>query len=161
MDLISFNNSVPNSFDYTPFSKLDMIKKLKSVFGQSIHFHSFESACSHSYGPVGFLLEEFLNQDPSTFEFKKTNESLSNLSVRMQNEFNAINPAFLKGKLNPHFRKFPLRVDKRLVFSGKFLLTEVEYALVEEFVKIETENLNELTGLDLSGQSLRFSTPVF
>ena len=79
----------------------------------------------------------------------------------MQNEFNAINPVFLKDKLNPRFKKFPLRVNERLVFSGKFLLTEVEYGLVEEFVKIEIENLNELTGLDFSGQSLRFSTPVF
>ena len=53
------------------------------------------------------------------------------------------------------------KVDEKLGFSGKFLLTEVEYGLVEKFVKIETENLNEIIGLDFSGQSLKFSKPIF
>lgn len=159
-NLISLNNSVPNSFDATN-SKSQLVKKLKSVFGKSICFHSFENACTHPYGPVGFLLEEFLSQDSSTFEYKRTNESLSNLSVRIQNEFNAINPIFIKNKPNPLFKRFPPKVDERLAFSGKFLLTEVEYRLVEEFFENETEKLNEIAGLDFSGQLVKFAEPIF
>ena len=159
--LISLNNSVPDSFETPSFQKSKTVQKLRSIFGKSISFHSFENACTYSHGPVGFLLKEFLGQDSSAFEYKKTNESLSNLSVRIQNERNAVIPAFVDSKLNTQFQKFPLRVDKRLEFSGKFLLTEVEYMLVEEFVQIETEKLNELTGLDFSGQSINFSKPIF
>ena len=160
-NLISLNNSVPNFFAVASFGRSKLIENLKSVFGKSICFHSFENACTHLYGPVGFLLQEFLSQDSSTFEYKKTNESLSNLSVRIQNEFNAINPAIVDNKRNPRFQRFPLKVNERLEFSGKFLLTEVEYRLVEEFVKNETEKLNEIAGLDFSAQSLKFSTPIF
>ena len=106
-ELISLNNSVPNSFGTASSSKSKIVKKLKSVFGKRICFHSFENACTHLHGPVGFLLKEFLSQDSSTFEYKKANESLSNLSVRMQNEFNAIEPAFAGNKVNARFQKFP------------------------------------------------------
>ena len=160
-ELISLNNHVPTIFSVKSFNKTRQVKKLKSIFGDSICFYSFENACMHSRGPVGFLLREFLNQDPSSFVYQKTNESLSNLSVRIQNEFNAINPAFVGRNYNAHFRSIPRKVDQRLGFSGKFLLTEVEYAFIEEFVKRETENLNEITGLDFSCQSLKFSKPVF
>ena len=161
LDLISFNNSVPSSFAYNMPSYVKKVKKLQSVFGQCIHFHSFENACAHSYGPVGFLLEEFVNQDPSTFEYKKTNESLSNLAVRIQNEFNRVTPSFIDKKRNPRFKYFPRSVDERLGFSGKFMLTEVEFVLVEELVKIQTEGLYEVAGLDFSKQSLKFSNPIF
>ena len=165
-ELISLNDSIPTSFgDKQLHLKSKTVEKLISVFGKSICFYSFDRACLHSYGPVGFLLEEFLRQDPSIFKYQKNNESLSNLSVRIQNEFNAINPAFIGSKngnkYNAKFRRFPLKVDERLGFSGKFLLTEAEYGLVEEFVKSETDSLNEATGLDFSGQSLRFSKPIF
>lgn len=160
--LISLNNSVPDSYETVLLSRRSKkVEKLKSFFGKSICFYSFENACTHPHGPVGFLLKEFLGQDPSAFDYKKTNESLSNLSARIQNELNAISPSFVGSKLNAQFQKLPLEVDKRLEFSGKFLLTEVEYELVEEFVQSETKKLNELTGLGFSGQSLNFSKPIF
>ena len=161
-DLISVNNSVPNSFAISKFkSKVRFVNQLKSVFGNRIHFHSFENACTHAHGPVGFLLKEFLCQDPSAFKYKNSNKSLSNLFIRIQNEFNLINPAFRNKKLNPDFQRIPLEVDEKLAFSGKFLLTEVEYGLVEEFIKIEIENLHKITGLDFSSRPLRFSEPIF
>ena len=165
-ELISLNDCTPTSFgDKQLHLKSKTAEKLISVFETSICFHSFDRACMHSHGPVGFLLQEFLNQDPSIFKYKKNNESLSNLSVRMQNEFNAVNPAFVSSKngnkYNVKFQRFPLKVDERLRFSGKFLLTEAEYGLVEEFVKCETESLNKITGLDFSRQSLKFSKPIF
>jgi len=161
INLISLNNCVPTSFNVRPFRKLEVVKKLKSFFGDSIKFSSFEHACANSYGPVGFLLEEFLGQNPSAFEYQKTNESIFNLSTRIQNEFNAVNPSIIDGRFNPQFKIFPAEIDKKFEFSGKFLLTEAEYALIEDFVKNETEILSEITGLDLFEQSVMFSKPIF
>jgi hypothetical protein len=161
VNLISLNNCVPTSFNVRSFGKSEVVKKLKSVFGDSIKFKSFEHACANLYGPVGFLLEEFLEQNPSAFEYQKTNESIFNLSTRVQNEFNAVNPSVIDGRFNPQFKMFPAGIDNKFAFSGKFLLTEVEYALIEDFVKNETEILSELTGLNLFDQSVKFSKPIF
>ena len=59
------------------------------------------------------------------------------------------------------FVKRSIVTDNKFAFSGKFLLTEVEYELIEDFVKNETEILNELTGLNLFDQSVKFSKPIF
>jgi hypothetical protein len=159
--LISLNNSVPKSFNARRYKKSKIVEKLKSVLGKSITFHSFENACTHSYGPVGFLLEEFLSQDPSVFKYEKANESLSNLFIRMQNELNAINPRFVDRKINPNFQKLSNNVDERLKFSGKFLLTEAEYESINKLIKRQVESLSEITGLDFSEQLLKFSKPIY
>ena len=160
--LISLNNSVSDSTMIRSVpGQAKRVKKLKSIFGKAIYFQRFEDACTHVYGPVGFLLEKFLGQDSSAFEYTKLNESLSNLAVRMQNEFNAIDARIVDKKHNPKFRPFPRKVDKRLAFSGKFLLTEVEYALIEEFLNLEAEELSTIEGLDFSDQTIKFSKPIF
>lgn len=160
-NLISLNDSIPTSFEGAPLGKSRIAQKLKSILGESISFKSFTRACMHSYGPVGFLLEEFLNQDPSTFEYLKKNESLYNLSTRMQNEFNLINPSYVDGKVNNNFARFPAEVDKKFGFSSKFLLTEAEYSLIKEFIELETKKLYEICALDFSDQSIEFSRPIF
>jgi hypothetical protein len=83
------------------------------------------------------------------------------MSVRMQNEFNAINPSFVDGQYNQEFRRFPELVDKKLRFSGKFLLTEAEHSLIADYVKAEASALNRVCGIDYSAELLRFSKPVF
>ena len=159
-ELISLNDRVPESFRAESFSKLKVLENLKSVLCGSINFHSFNHACMHAEGPVGFLLEKFLGQNPSNFELHRANTSFSNLSVRIQNEFNAVNPALIDAGLNPDFRKFPAKVDRRLKFSGKFLLTKNEYKLIEGFVKDETDALSSITGIDLSDEKIKHSKPV-
>ena len=161
VNLISLNNCVPASFDTSSFSKLGIIKKLKSFFCDAIRFSSFEDACSYSYGPVGFLLKEFLNQDPLAFEYKISNTSRSNLSIRLQNELNKINPKIIDSKVNPEFMKLPEMVEKSLESSGKFLLTEVEYSLIESFIKNEAESLNKVLGINFSDEVVLFSDPIF
>lgn len=160
VNLISLDNSVPASFDTSRFSKVGIVKRLNSFFGDSICFSSFTDACSYSYGPVGFLLQEFLNQDPSAFEYIKSNVSRSNLSIRLQNEFNKINPRFVNNQVNPKFYKFPAMLDKAFACSGKFLLTKVEHSLIKEFLKNESELLNNVSGLCFSEEIL-FSDPIF
>ena len=114
----------------------------------------------HPDGPVGFLLEKFLNQKPTNFSLHRANTSFSNLSIRIQNEFNAVHPAFIDENLNSQFRRFPAKVDRKLKFSGKFLLTKKEYSLVEDFIKDETEALRSITGIDLSDEKIKHSKPI-
>ena len=159
--LISLNNCIPASFDTSAFSKVGIIEKLKSFFGDSIRFNSFEDACSYPYGPVGFLFKEFLNLDPSAFEHNKSNVSRSNLSIRLQNEFNKINARFLNNQVNPMFYQFPAMLEKTFASSGKFLLTEVEYSLIEGFIKNEAESLNKVLGINFSDEEVLFSDPLF
>ena len=158
-ELISLDDSVPSSFSDTP-SRKNIVTKLKSVFGNSIRFESFDHACTHSYGPVGFIFEEFMEQDPSAYEFIKTNESRSNLYTRIQNEINSVDPAFVNGKHNPRHQVLPRKLDTNLRGSGKFLLTKKEYNLLKDFIEHETEILNKVTGLDLTEKSIQFSEPI-
>ena len=159
--LISLNDCVPNSYETPRFRKLRILKNIESVFGEALSLYSFDHACASSYGPVGFLLKKFLGQNPAKFKYVRTNESMSNLSVRISNEFNKINPCFVDGEYNRKFQKFPLSLDKELSFSGKFLLTELEYELVEEQIKDEIRGLIASFGLDFSDSLLKFSPPIF
>ena len=104
---------------------------------------------------------KFLDQNPAMFKYVRTNESMSNLSVRVANEFNKINPSFVNGEYNHKFQKFPLSLDRELSFSGKFLLTELEYELVEGQIKDEIRGLSYSFGLDFSDSLLKFSPPIF
>ena len=156
--MISLDDSVPTSFPNAP-GRIEVIKKLKSVFGNNIRFQSFDHACTHSCGPVGFLFDEYLQQDPSAYELIKVNVSKSNLYTRIQNEINAIDPAFVNNKYNPRHQVLAGKLDIKLRGSGKFLLTKKEYDLLKEFIKHETEILNKITGLDLTDKSIKFSEP--
>ena len=86
---------------------------------------------------------------------------MSNLSVRVANEFNKLNPAFIDGKYNEKFLKFPFWVDKEFEFSGKFFLTELEYATIRDQVEREIEELDKKFGLDYSGSQLKFVPPIY
>ena len=57
--------------------------------------------------------------------------------------------------------KFPLNVDKEFEFTGKFLLTELEYDSVRDQIELEIDELKQQAGLDFSGSLLKFSPPIF
>ena len=160
IELISLDNSTPNSFNPQPFRKASHLKKLKEIFDDNITFFNFDDACSHIYGPAAFLIQEFLNQDPTDFEYSRTNESLSNFFIRTQNELNKTNPAFIKGKNNPLFQKIPFKINKRFSFTGKFLLTEAEHELIKKFIAKETKELEEITCIDFKNDAFKFSNPI-
>ena len=158
--LITLNNKIPDFFSVDPYRKSHIVQKFKSIFGDRVDFYAFEQACAHRHGPVGFLMDKFLNQDPDIYKYEKKNESMHNLSVRVFNEFNKGNSSSATGWLKKDFQRFPPHVDKRFNFSGKFLLTELEYSLVKEFVESERDALQATAGLTFDTQ-LRFSKPIY
>ncbi len=94
-----------------------------------------------------------------TRQLAKDFEPVERASI-LQNEFNKINPKFIDSKVNPEFIKFPKTVEKSFESSGKFLLTEVEYSLIEGFIKNEAELLNKVLGLNFSDEEVLFSDPI-
>jgi len=161
-NLISLNNASKSFHEDQINGKANIVEKLQLVLNESIRFHSFERACGDEFGPVGYLLREFLELEPAKLEYTKGNESYSNLTVRLQNELNKINPAFEKKKINPNHMKLEASVDHNFKFSGKFLLTEHEYSLVKEFLDGESAALYNLTGIgEMLSQTIQFSNPIY
>ena len=169
--LISLNNSAKKTFNCEWYSKAKIASKLKSIFKNAIQFVPFESACLNPYGPAGFLVQEFLNTDPSAFKYSKENQSLDNLTVRLQNEMNKINPRFIehqgennptfpKGELNPGFVELGKGINKNLVCSKKFALTEAEYLLIADYIRSESDKILKLTNIDYRGEKLTFSKAI-
>ena len=159
--LISLNGSGQIPRDFKIARVTDRIKKAKSIFHQHIKFFGFDRACSHEFGPVGYLVQNFLEKDPGLFEYTKANESLFDLTVRMQNELNKVNSAIVNGKHNPLFQKLDSSVNRNFAFSGKFLLTEKEYGLVKDQVELESEGINDLLGHDFQDRSIQFADSIF
>lgn len=169
--LISLDNSTKTPFKYQDYSKAKIVDKLSSVFKNTIQYASFESACLNPFGPAGFLMQEFLKTDPSAFEYSTENLSLYNLTVRLQNELNKINPRFKedqrennptfpKGELNPGFVELGNEINENLACSRKFALTEAEYLLIADYIRSESDKLLKLTNIDFRGEKLTFSRPI-
>ena len=164
-NFISLNNSA-KLFSQDQFNgKANIVKKLQAAFGKSINFHSFEHACTDTLGPVGYLLREFIKQEATNFKYSKGNESYFNLTIRIQNELNKIENVFTnadKQRINPDHTKLGTDIDNNLSFTGKFLLTEHEYNLAEEFINEEREAMHQLTGIEeMLNQSIQFSKPIY
>lgn len=161
-NLISLNDSVSSQESIQINGRANVVKKLKSIFCKRITFSSYERACSSQCGPVGYLLREYLNQDPKAYKYSRSNDSYYNLTVRFQNELNKINSTFTNKKVNPSHQRLTPEMNQNLDFSGKFLLTEREYELIKDFIRDETNALYELTMLDeLVNQKIQFSKPIF
>lgn len=161
-DLISLNDSAKDS----SIDKIDgsarIVRKLKSVFREQISFYSFEGACSHKFGPQGFLIQEYLKLSPSDFRYVQKNKSLFNLTVRFQNELNKIIGEHDDEAPTYKYMPLPPQINENLSFSGKFLLTKFEFELAKEFIENQSAMLHDLTGLDeLRNETIRFSDPLF
>ena len=120
------------------------ISKLLSVFGGMIRFTPFYQACQHPMGPVAYLLEDFCGcTSTSSYSFKQTQESKSNLWVRYQNQLNARWPRFdRKKRLNPDYIQLP----DHYVSSGKFRLTRLEVSLLQSQIDASNVSMIELLG---------------
>lgn len=160
-NLISLNDLLPTrkNAKINQYRRSTLVEKLKSTFQENIQFYSFEKACKHNYGPVGFLIEKQLQLDPSLFEYFKINESIFNLSVRVQNEQNKLNTDMINGKKNPNYVSL-LHLNKSFSSSGKFLLTENEYNLIKDYLEIENKKYLDLLGGDFVDKSIKFSKPI-
>lgn len=159
INLISLFETPPTTFINNVGLRSHIIKKLKLTFQKGIQFYSFENACKHKLGPVGFLIDKYLKLNPSLFEYCKINESLFNLTVRLQNAQNKLNPAILNEKLNPKYVSLK-GLNKYFSFSGKFILTKKEFNIIEESIYQENNKYLELTGINYNDESIKFSNPI-
>ena len=159
INLISLFETPPNTFINNVGLRSHIIKKLKLTFKKGIQFYSFENACKHNFGPVGFLIDKYLKLNPSLFEYYKINESLFNLTVRLQNAQNKLNPRILNDKLNPKYVSLK-GLNKSFSLSGKFMLTKKEFNIIKESIYQENNKYLELTGINYKDELIEFSSPI-
>lgn len=137
---------------------LKEIRMLRDVFQDRLIAVPFRRACRHPYGPVGYLLQDFCKINRLTsIELKQTQESKSNLWVRLQNQVNDRWPLFdQKKKLNPnHFR-----IQQQYRDSGKFRLTRNEVTLLDHQLDCSNHALSELLGADFVETSDEVSAEI-
>lgn len=123
---------------------LNEIRTLQKVFDERLIAVPFRHACRHRCGPVGYLLEEFCGLSSlDSIAFKQTQESKSNLWVRLQNQVNERWPRFNRNKrLNDdHFR-----IQEHYSQSGVFRLTQYEVDLLADQLVQSNQALADLLG---------------
>lgn len=112
-------------------SQKEKVLRIKTVFKDNARFIAFNTACQHSHGPVGYLLE-YCGVDITDFSFETKNERRSNEYVRLQNALNKQQPSIIDKKLNTkHFQIEPVE-------GSNFLLNERELAAIQD--KLDGEN---------------------
>ena len=115
------------------------IKKLVTVFGDSIHWIPFRKACQHSQGPVGSFFS-FCRIDSTNISIRNSNEGRCAEHVRIQNLLNHQQPRIRDGQLNPqHIRLKPFE-------GSRFLLTPCELSAVNDHLNTENAELERLLG---------------
>ena len=119
---------------------------LQEVFADRLTLVPFRQACRHPDGPVGYLLQDFCAfQQLSLIAFKQTQESKSNLWVRLQNQLNRKWPLFDKTKrLNPAH----VRLESQYSDSGAFRLTQRELDLLSDQLNQSNHVLADWLGDD-------------
>jgi hypothetical protein len=129
-----------------PVSQRRAILNLLTVFGTNIRWLSFEEACLHTGGPATFILE-YIGVNTNNIRNTKGNEGMSNLSTRLQNILNKLQPRITKDyKLNPYHTK----IDP--LFHDKFRLTKEELEIVSRRVNTDRVLLSTLLDLHTTEQ---------
>jgi len=141
----SSSQTVVKQGRYVNFSKLrsqkEKVLRIQSVFKDKARFIAFNTACKHSHGPVGYLLE-YCGVDIDGFSFEIKNERRSNEYVRLQNALNKQQPSIIDKKLNTkHSQIEP-------VDGAKFLLNKQELAAIEDKLSKENQFFNDALGED-------------
>ena len=137
---------------------LKEIRMLREVFQDRLIAVPFRRACRHPYGPVGYLLQDFCQVNKLTsIELIQTQESKSNLWVRLQNQVNNRWPLFdQKKNLNPN----NFRIQQQYRDSGKFRLTRNEVMLLDHQLDFSNHALSELLGADFVEASDEVSAEI-
>ncbi len=142
--------------DFLTFeSRIQYIKNIKEVF-DNVRFYPFKTMCTHSLGPVGFLLEE-MGVSCDEIEFHTENVSKANTPVRIQYELNKKNPSIINGKSNNNFKH--ISIHDSGYFQTKFFLTEEEYQSIKDSCDEENKLFEEFLGSDFKDTEIKFSDP--
>ena len=129
------------------------IKRLQSIFANSIHFYPFNEATKEPGGPVIFVLKNILKQDNlNEFKLANTNQSLSNLATRVQNMLNKD----LKRPSNHDLKKLTHNLDCK-PDAEKFLLTLQEFQAIEPQFKEIQASMNQLLGQNFTAERIQFA----
>lgn len=155
----STKNTIGNIIKkYKPTSLLKM-NNLKKIFPQ-IEFYSFDQACAHLNGPVGFFIQ-LLGLDHSLFEIHKVNESISMPAARLFNVLSEYNNISLEDNLD----SVRSNKDKRLISSikgPKFTLLKSEIEPHYKNFLAEREAIEKNTNVVFSSSpSLESYTELF
>ena len=134
------------------------IRRLQAVFEDRLVVVPFRRACRHPEGPVGYLLKEFCQiQQLDSIVFKQTQESKSNLWVRLQNELNRRWPMFnQKKRLDPNY----VRLKTQYSASGRFRLTRQELQLLSVQLTQSNRDLAALLGEEFVEASPEVSVAI-
>ena len=136
-------------------TKSDDVVKLRNVFGEKIHFFSFEEDCKHPLGPVGAFLERVGINCEQLNIVNDANKGIGNLTTRLYAHLNKEFPIFKDGQLNPKGRSQKIwNFDE-----DKFLLTEEELTIVIKDLDKENSKLSFILGDVFSDKNYRTSKP--
>lgn len=129
-------HTVVKSGRHVNFTKLrsqrEKVIKMQKIFGDSGHFIPFKLACGHTFGPVGYLLEQ-CGVKKDNIDFHIANERRSNASVRLQNALNAHEPSIVDHKYNPaHMQIFETDSQQKRFTLNKHELSEIRKSLDED-----------------------------
>lgn len=130
-----------------PAYEVRKIQKLLNVFGKQAEFYSFERACAHEGGPVGFFFN-LLDTQLSPRKILRVNEGISHQAVRLASYINTVSPLFYSAQhISPIRKKF----DLQPIFSiagEKFLLSEKEASIIAPKAKAARKEIDRLLGQD-------------
>ena len=145
LEMIEKSQKLPNT--------VTSIKRLQSIFSQSIHFYPFSRASKDPEGPVAFVLKNILKQDNlEGFEMTNANQSLSNFATRIQNILNKD----IQHISNNDLKKLIHRLNDQAK-PEKFLLTSQEFNAIEAcFQEIRT-SMDQLLGPGFTEENIYFS----
>lgn len=142
----------------------EAIATLNKSFNDKIQFHPFSTALAHTNGPVGFCLEQLdLPLSWSSAQTGSTvhNPSLNNLQTRTINRIiKELQRGDNKQKRCNKAELKTIRESVDKLESGRFLLTEQEFSLIEPHYTQIKQDVDQLLGPSFSEESLQFSDPV-
>lgn len=121
------------------------IENIRAVFGKDAEFYSFEKACEHELGPVGFFLS-LLGLTIESDRVLKVNESSSQQAIRLSSFITEKSPLYSSSSTVNPIRK---KDDLLPIFSlpgDKFQLTKEEVDMAGPTVEYARGRISELLG---------------
>jgi hypothetical protein len=100
----------------------DNLGKIIKIFGlENLRVYSFEAACKHDFGPVGFFLQSigFSTKGISKIDYVRVNEGSSNKAIELMQYINERKPLFINNSLNVERANKDLN-PLRKIRGGKF-----------------------------------------
>ena len=129
--------------------------------GSSLKVLSYEELCSSELGLTRMVFRDFLGFEEkicNNINEVFANESFSNLTIRLQNQFNKRSSKLIPGvggKNLSHF-EFPADLGK----SEKFLLTQDEFDCLSKSLEICEEKLCSILGSNFVDRRYKLSNPI-